>query len=63
MKWYILRYAYEGRKYSCRIQAHSFEMANECAQQFVGAASILSLSECRGKKSRDGGNRTRQKDK
>lgn len=46
MKWYILRYAYEGRKYSCRIQAHSFEMANECAQQFVGAARILSINEC-----------------
>ena len=46
MKWYVLRYIFEGKKFSCRIRAYSFEKANECARQYVGAAKILSLTEC-----------------
>jgi len=47
MRWYILRYIFEGQKFSCRIQAENFKGAFESAMKYVvGAARILSISEC-----------------
>lgn len=46
MKWYVLRYIFEGKKFSCRIEAHSFDKAYDFARQFADAAQILSLTEC-----------------
>lgn len=47
MRWYILKYIFEGHKFFCRIQACSFKGACESAMKYVvGAARILSIAEC-----------------
>lgn len=46
MKWYILKYVLDGRKYSCRIRAYSFDKAVECAKAYAGSSNIISITQC-----------------
>lgn len=47
MRWYILKYIFEGQKFSCRIQAEDFKGASESAIKYVaGVARILLIAEC-----------------